>query len=258
MSVLCPFFKEQCKGNQCMMWKEEKCLILNFLEQGMILGEGVETPVFQRQESLDPSTLEYIDTISAEDLASEGLEFWQKKYPNDYTMQYEAFELYLQSKGLNQTWGAPADTIQKIYNARMLLNRKVEKLRIEKEKLEIPSVTDRFIDWLEGRGETQAKLNEVSRFIKENDLDLLFVTKRDIWTAAQNKLEKRYQEKVLREKSELPNLVDQCVDWARANSLNSISKVDINTFIIEKGYDITKEIQKSMYSLTNTKLKSRK
>jgi hypothetical protein len=240
------------------MWKDEKCLILNFLEQGMILGEGVEPRVFQKQEALDPSTLEYINTISSEDLASECLEFMQRKYPNDYMGQYDIFELFLQSKGLNHIWDAPADTISKIQNASMLVSKQIEKLRIEKEKSEVPSITDRFIDWLGARGETQAKLNDVNRFTKENDLDLLYVTRRDIWALSQSKLEKRYKEKVLRERSELPSLVDQCVDWARANGLRNVSKADIETFLLEKEYDLTKETQKAIYALTNTKLKSRK
>ena len=32
MENLCPFFKEECHGHQCMMWKNEECLIVAFLQ----------------------------------------------------------------------------------------------------------------------------------------------------------------------------------------------------------------------------------
>ena len=30
---LCPFFNEECKGNQCVMWSDEECLVVGFLHQ---------------------------------------------------------------------------------------------------------------------------------------------------------------------------------------------------------------------------------
>ena len=32
MNTFCPFFKENCKGNECAMFKNEECLIVSFLE----------------------------------------------------------------------------------------------------------------------------------------------------------------------------------------------------------------------------------
>ncbi len=32
MNIFCPFFKDRCKGNECVMWKDEKCLIISFME----------------------------------------------------------------------------------------------------------------------------------------------------------------------------------------------------------------------------------
>ena len=87
---------------------------------------------------------------------------------------------------------------------------------------------------------------------------MLSGTIRDIYNISQSKLDDKYKQKMLREKNEIPSLVDQCVDWARTNGLKNVSKSDVETFLLEKEYDLTKESQKSIYALTNTKLKSRK
>ena len=33
MMTFCPFFNAECKGNQCVMWSNEECLIVGFLER---------------------------------------------------------------------------------------------------------------------------------------------------------------------------------------------------------------------------------
>jgi len=263
---LCPFFKELCKENQCMMWKDGNCLISGFLQGGLVLDEVEEEGVTSYSGGIsEPSIPEYFKSVSAGDIANEYREFIRREFPESTSKSYEIFDLFLQSKGLDRRYDIPLEINLKVTKARMLVEQENDmlsnaetQLQIEKEKAELPMLIDKFIEWLENKGLNKARLLDVDRFTTENNLDLLYDTTRDIYEISQTKLEEKRKQKILKEKNEIPSLVDQCVDWARANGLRNVSKADIETFLLEKEYDLTKETQKAVYSLSNTRLKSRK
>jgi hypothetical protein len=194
---LCPFFKETCKGNQCMMWENESCLVAAYLKNFESLDESEDIAghsifVSERQ----PAIPEYFKLISADDLAKDYLEFLKTELPDsdDRHSFYEMFDPFLHSKGLEVRFNLPTNIALKIDKARIL---------------------------------------------------------------ADNAIKKEHQQKVTEEKSELPNLVDLCVDWSRANGLKTLRKSDLETFLMEKEYEITEETKRALYSIANTKLKSR-
>ena len=239
---LCPFFKEVCKGNQCMMWKDDNCLFTIFLQGGLF----DEIPEEERLISVsgnisEHSIPEYFKSISAEDIASEYIEFIRREFPESSIRPYRAFDLFLESKGLYSIYGIPIEINLKVSKARMLVEQEHTKLiseeqqvRIEKEKLELPALVDRFVDWLKDKELNKVRLLDVNRFVTENNIDLLSGTIRDIYNISQSKLDDKYKQKMLREKNEIPSLVDQCVDWARTNGLKNVSKSDVETFLLEK------------------------
>jgi hypothetical protein len=140
--------------------------------------------------------------------------------------------------------------------ARAQRSREIEQdIQLEKEHAELDSLIDRYLDWVETKELNKIRLMDVQRFLRENDLDLLRVTERDIFDQAQIRMEEKNKEKIMLEREELPSLVDQCVDWARVNGLRSVTKADIETYLLENNLDIMKETQRSLYAMTNTKLK---
>lgn len=82
MKTFCPFFKETCKGNECVMFKNGECLIVSFLQ---IASEGVPSPEgimtsgieIRREEAEVP---DWIKTRTAEELAVEILEFKKNEF----------------------------------------------------------------------------------------------------------------------------------------------------------------------------------
>ena len=101
MTGLCPFFKEDCKGNQCVMWHNENCVLVNFLQTQIEYSEGFELPPDQiispHQEDIS-SISDYIKTISPQDLAVDYIDFMEQEFPDSDTRPYGIFDLFLRSK----------------------------------------------------------------------------------------------------------------------------------------------------------------
>ena len=70
--------------------------------------------------------------------------------------------------------------------------------------------------------------------------------------------DRRKRERLKKEKEELPSLVSQCVDWARANGLKKLTLADTDAFIVERNLDLLYETKRALYAMTNVKLKSKK
>lgn len=209
---------------------------------------------------------EYIKTISPEELAVEYITFMQTEFP-DPSMRSSSgvFDLFLRSKDVDNRFELPLEIDIKIRKARILISTQLEQerdrekqVRIEQERAELPSYLDRFGDWLSERGRTIARYVDVSRFASEYELDLLGDTLRDILENTQTRLEDERSERAKKERDGLSSLVDQCIDWARANSLSRLTKADCETFLIDFDLDILKETKDRLYSITNTRLKSAK
>ena len=265
----CPFFNEECKGNQCVMWFDENCSIVIFLQKiqtAIPFEEDIDSD--QRGFDFEISTRpvpEYITMISPEELAAEYLSFIQTEFPDsDTRSSNNVFDLFLRSKGVDNRFELPLEIDIKIRKARVLISTELEQerdrekqVRIEQERAELPSYIDRFGDWLSERGRTIARFGDVNRFASEYELDLLRDTLSDILEKTQTRLEDERNERVKQERDGLSSLVDQCIDWARANGLSRLTKADCETFLMEYDLDILKETKDRLYSITNTRLKSK-
>lgn len=209
MKTLCPFFKESCHGNECVMWKSEECLLVTFLQR---IQEGVPIPdgsISSSEEGIENSGLnlhreeaevpKWLKRSTPEEIALEMLEFKEKEFPKDEKVSFHILSRFFwENKGVH----------------RFLLPSEAE-LKVE-------------------RAESLAE--------REN--------------ARREEAEKK--QRLSEEKEELPSLVNQCVDWARLNSLNRLTLSDVDTYVMEKNLDILKETKRALYAMANVKLKSRK
>lgn len=265
----CPFFKEDCKENQCVMWLDENCMVVNFLQKihtAVPSDEDLESePIGYVSEPFTTSIPEYIQASTPESLVSDYVTFLRDEFPDSESRPYGMWELFIQSKGLSGRFGLPSDTAMKLGKARALADIELSRLRdterkerLEREQIEVPSLVDKYIDWLDEKKLQKVRLADVSRFTTEFQLDLLRDTERDIYDKAQLKMESRHEERMLQERQEVPSLVDQCMDWARANSLSRLTKSDCESFLIEYDLDVLKETKDRLYAIANTKLKAKK
>lgn len=209
MNIFCPFFKDRCKGNECVMWKDEKCLIISFMENCITPPEE-EVEELERigREMRGIREMEVPDEIKSateEELAAELIAFTKKEFPGEEMMPVSyVSEIFWKTKNVSEG-DIPAEIELKIRKAEMLAGKELD-------------------------FEMAIKQNE--QIEKENE-----------------QLEK--------EKNELPSLINSCVDWARGHGLKTVTKADIEAFLIDRNIEILPKTQRSLYALVNVKLKSK-
>lgn len=202
MNTFCPFFKETCKGNECVMWRDESCLIVSFLK---ITSEGVppaeeivETSRFEipREEVEVP---DWLKTRTAEELAVEILEFKKKEFPEDEYLGLHTFSnLFWENKGIEHTYDMPSEIRLKISRANILArtqihreSEKEKKEQMQKEKEELPSLVSHCIDWARTNGLKRLTLADVDAYLLEKNLEITRETKRALYAMANVKLKSR-------------------------------------------------------------------
>jgi len=202
MNTFCPFFKETCRGNECVMWSNEKCLIVSFLQiasEGILpTEEVVETSRFeiQREEVEVP---DWLETRTAEELAVEILEFKKKEFPEDeYSGLHTISSLFWQNKGIVHTYNMPSEIQLKMNRADILARTQVRREeedqrrnQMEKEKEELPSLVSHCIDWARTHGLKRLTVADVDAYILERNLDILKETRRALYAMANVQLKSK-------------------------------------------------------------------
>ena len=201
MNTFCPFFKDICKGNECVMFKNGKCLIVSFLQ---IVSEGVLSPEeigetrgieILREEAEVP---DWIKTRTAEELAAEILEFKKKEFPEDeYLGSHTICNLFWENKGIEH-YQMPSEIRLKINRANILartqIRKEEEKRRkeqIQKEKEELPSLVSHCVDWARTNGLKRLTLADIDAYIMERNLEILKETRRALYAMANVQLKSR-------------------------------------------------------------------
>jgi hypothetical protein len=191
MDNLCPFFKETCHGNECVMWKNEECLLVTFLQR---IQEGVPTSeegidrtgmILHREEAEVPK---WLKTSTPEELAVEMLEFKDKEFQKEEKVSFHTLSRFFwQNKGVERFFLPPKAQL-KIEQANYLAERQIakeedakKKKRLSEEKEELPSLVSQCVDWARINGLKRLTLADVDTFIMEKDLDVLNETKRAIY-----------------------------------------------------------------------------
>lgn len=205
INTFCPFLKEKCKGNECVMWKNEECVLVSFLEhvqegvplseEGMpTLEEGIErSPIILHREEAEVP--DWIKKRTPEELAVEMLEFMNKEFPEDEGFSFHTASRYFwENKGV-QEFLMPSEARLKIQRAEFLAQREIKrkaeaerKRKLKEEKDEIPSLVGQCVDWAKDNSLKKVTLADVDSFLFEKDLELMPETKRILYAMANVKL----------------------------------------------------------------------
>ena len=202
MNSFCPFYKENCKGNECVMFKNEVCLIVSFLEH---VSEEIPEEEISEEEGIERSGLiphreeaevpDWIKKRTPEELAIDILEFKKKEFPEDEEVHFHTLSnFFWKSKGI-ESYLMPSEAQLKMDRAEFLAEREItrkeeaqKKKRLMEEKEEIPSLVSQVIDWARINGLKRLTLSDVDTYILEKDLDILYETKRALYAMANLKL----------------------------------------------------------------------
>jgi len=206
MNIFCPFFKDKCKGNECVMWKDVKCLIISFMEHLII-------PLEEEFEEREPIDLEIeriretevpdeIKSATPEELAAELIAFTKKEFPDEERIWIRNIaQLFWRTKNVSR-WDIPPEIQLKIEKAEMLARRELDNEReikekeilereeaelyerLEKEKAELPSLVSSCVDWARERGFKRITKADVEAFLLNNNIEILPQTQRSLYAMA--------------------------------------------------------------------------
>ena len=232
MSIMCPFFKEKCKGNECVMWKDEKCLISSYMEHFIVPPEEIKIVAKRMREDIkeleeyikttrevvereaqrraeikaereneeirNRAALDEIESVSVEELAAELVSLAKREFPHEERIRISNISrLFWLSKNVD-TWSIPPE------------------IQLKKDKVEM---------------------------LAQRELD--------------HEMEIKMKEQLEKEKSELPSLVSSFVDWARDHGLKKVTHADVDAFLIDKNIKILRQTEKTLYAKANVELRSR-
>jgi len=198
MKKQCPFFKKTCLGNQCIMWKDENCLIVSFMENftqqsELEFKEGV--PLYFEDETLKEKEVPTeIKLATPEELAAEMIAFAKKEFPDEDDQYgnriYSIRQLFWQSKNIER-YGLPPEIQLKMEKAELLAQAQLKKEReakereaLEREKAELPSLVSSCVDWAIDHGLTRITKADVEAFLLEKNIEILPQTKRSLYVMA--------------------------------------------------------------------------
>jgi len=208
MKTLCPFFKESCHGNECVMWKSEECLLVAFLQR---IQEGAPIPeanmssseediesrrlILHREEAEVPK---WLKTSTPEEIAIEMLEFKKKEFPKEEKVSFHTLSRFFwQNKGVHR-FLLPPEVELKVERADSLAEREItrreeaqKKKRLSEEREELPSLVSQCVDWARLNSLNRLTLSDVDTYVMEKNLDILNETKRALYAMANVKLKSK-------------------------------------------------------------------
>jgi len=191
MTIFCPFFRDECKGHECMMFRNEECLFVTFLQVTPSENlEPQESMVSSRYELNEVEIPDWLEENTAEEIAEEIVDFKNRRYPNEFIDVYTISDIFWKEKGIDKTQ-LPSDIRDKTYNAisfaQSIVRKEKEKIeaeKIEKEYEQLPSLVMQCIDWARENGLEKLTIKDVGGFIFEKRLDITPATRRLIYTKA--------------------------------------------------------------------------
>jgi len=214
MNIYCPFVKEKCKGNECAMWKDERCLIISFMEHfttqyDMELEEGLQTGSGFTESGLVESGLgerevpNEIRLATPEELAAELISFAKEQLPNMERIPIRRIigmvsHLFWENKSVLR-WGMPAEIQFKIDKAEMMaqeeLGREREasaKAQLEKERDGLPSLVNSCIDWAKEHGLKRVTKAHIEAFLMDKNIEILPQTRNSLHALVSVQLRSKY------------------------------------------------------------------
>jgi len=192
MKTFCPFLKDTCRGNECMMFRNEECIFVAFLQN--YFEDSSETEMLETNELTPNQEIDvpdWLETITSEEIAENILEFKNKRYPEEEFLGiHSVIRMYWDEKGIEE-YQMPSEIQSKIYRAntfaQIMIRKEKKKLKdekLEKENSELPSLVGRCVDWAKANGLKRLTVADVDAYILERKLDILNETRRAIYAKA--------------------------------------------------------------------------
>lgn len=191
MNSFCPLIGDECRGQKCMMWKTQSCLIVDLVRNYAELGSR---PSLNKLDwPVESQVSEKIKLATAEELANELVSFIKKEFPLDMTqpdrMTLIGADIFWESQGMDpySLFDYPGEIGTKFdkANALALEQLKSEQKviiveRLEREKADLPSLVKTCADWARDRALKSIINADIDTFCLESNIEILEQTKRSL------------------------------------------------------------------------------
>ena len=205
MNTFCPLIREKCKGNECVMWVDEKCLVVTFMEDFVKppeeeFEERVALPISYEHEEMSVKEIpDEIKSATQEELAAELISFAKKEFPDEERVWiHNISPLFWESKNIER-WNLPPDIKLKIEKAEMLAQRQLENERevkereqLEREKAELPSLVNSCVDWAREHGLKRVTKADIEAFLLEKNIEILPQIQRALYAMVNVQLKSKH------------------------------------------------------------------
>lgn len=276
MAMFCPIIKDNCKRSECLAWKDEQCLIFNFL--------SLRVEELVPDAELNPTIPNEITLATSEDLAEELFVFAMKiaTPDDDDILTDDILESFWESKKINSL-NIPEKIEKKIQRVENLAQQKIDREQRERQKkiLEpLMSMTaEKLADEIFAFAVEESSFDDVDdEYFPTNDVFQYFweqkkIDKWDVPKSLELKIERaekiasdklnekqreRYQDVLDKEQAELPRLVSECMKWAYQQGLKKIAQADLGAFLLKKKINVHPETKRNLHTMVNLELKTSK
>jgi len=198
MPAFCPLIREKCKVDECMAWKDDRCLVFSYLEVSIspLAHELTEIDTVESIFALDQSPRQVrvpteIKSATPEQLAAELVSFAKREFSHEdrISIGYVA-QFFWEEKGVEK-WAMPSEIKLKLEKAERLAQHQIDnereaevQARLEREKAELSHLVSRCVEWARKQGFKRVTQADVDAFLFEEQKELLPQTKRAIWATA--------------------------------------------------------------------------
>lgn len=202
MEKICPFISRICIKDECIMWKNNDCIIFNYFYNEIDCDEsGIHNNI--TKEQVDES-LNIIKKFNINDFAKEFFEFILNEYKKDNLeinycsniMAYSYIDSFYSTKGIDRvgSWSnfEFKDYIKKHQNlTQSIINEYIENLKNEKlfsDKNIIKSIENDIRKYYEKySGKKKFTREDVNIYLSDNKIDLLPESERLLYLALNHK-----------------------------------------------------------------------
>lgn len=204
MTSFCPIIRERCKENECLAWKDSACLVFSFLALAV---KPLDEPLASQSSSVDDDREEKrkgvpsdIGAATAEGLAAELVRFAKEELAgSDEVWIADVSDAYWEKKGIEK-WEAPAAVRLKLDKAERLAQQKIrdekaaeEKIRVDREKAELPDLTQRCLKWALENGLKRITHSDITAFLMAEGAELSYETERALYSKANVQLKSQHK-----------------------------------------------------------------
>jgi len=193
MNAFCPLIKDNCKGNECVMWKDEKCVFISFFSN---LEMARDTP--ENHEVEEMVLPEDLISATPEELATVLIQFIKKEYSDEERIwRHNVILEFLLTKDINIRM-LPMEIQLKLEKAERLADKQLtdEKQvkmneQLDQQKIELPSLVSQCVDWAKEQGLSRITKSDVEAFLMEKNIELLPDIHRKLYSLANVKIKSK-------------------------------------------------------------------